>query len=114
MPAKAQSLGVTLGYSLRKHRKRFCSSQTWLSSSSDVLPAATGLEGLHATASACTDLQAAVPLDRWDVDAWCACQMANCLPCTFSLRGPTFQHPAKQLAWSALDALQSQVQCGLL
>jgi hypothetical protein len=32
-----------------------------------------GLEGLHHAASQCTDLQRAVPLDRWDVDAWCAC-----------------------------------------
>lgn len=31
-----------------------------------------GLEGLHHAASQCTDLQRAVPLDRWDVDAWCA------------------------------------------
>lgn len=31
-----------------------------------------GLEGLHLAASHCTDLQRVVPLDRWDVDAWCA------------------------------------------
>jgi cytochrome c2 len=31
-----------------------------------------GLEGLHHAASQCKDLQRAVPLDRWDVDAWCA------------------------------------------
>ncbi len=33
---------------------------------------AAGLENIFATASSCVDLQQAVPLDRWDVDVWCA------------------------------------------
>jgi hypothetical protein len=54
-----------------------------------LLPDA-GLEELHHAASGCQDLQRAVPLDRWDIDAWCAL----CNPCKSHHLYMTFKSPS--------------------